>query len=96
MSRTSSMTPEELRAIIAEVYGNRQQRKVAADIDRSEVTVSRWLSGDMPIGGVEAMLMRLLLVVSRRGYNWRKWLEDYKAKPAGIEVAGSGNIEDFL
>lgn len=78
MSRTSSMTPAELRAIILEVYGSRQQRQVAADIDRSEVTVCRWLAGDIPIGGVEAMLMRLLLVLHRKGHNWRRWLEEYK------------------
>lgn len=90
------MTPEELRAIIDEVYGSRQQRQLASDIDRSEVTVSRWLSGFMPIGGVEAMLLRLLLVLHRKGINWRKWLTEYKAAPSGLPTVQAGSIEDFL
>ena len=95
MSKTSDMTPDEMRAIIDEVYGRRQQRRLAADIDRSEVTVCRWVQGDVPIGGLEALLMRLLLVLSRHGVPWRKWVEEYEKTPSGADEQAT-SIEDLL
>lgn len=95
MSRNSDMTAAELKAIIDEVYGNRQQRRLAAELERSEVTVSRWLSGQMPIGGIESLTLRLILMLHRRGHNWRKWLEDYKKDP-GDQGSLPDSIEEML
>lgn len=78
MSRQSSMQPQELRAILDEVYGPRSQRQLGADIGRGEVTICRWLGGDSPIGDVEATLLRCILLMHRRKINWKRFLADYR------------------
>lgn len=89
MSRASNMKPGELKAIIREVWGDRAQQTVAADIGVGGVTVSRWLSGHTPIGDVEALLLRLILMLSRDGIDWRRWLRAY-VQP------GKATMEDLL
>lgn len=76
----STMTPAELQAIIDEAYGRRAQRKLAADVGKTEVTVSRWLSGHTPIAETESVLIRLILMLARKKIGWRKWMDDYMAK----------------
>jgi hypothetical protein len=85
MSRHSDMRPVEAKAIITEVYGVCGQIKMAADIKRGAVTISRWCSGVTPIGTAEATLLRLILVLHRRGCNWRKWLRLYETEAAEID-----------
>lgn len=88
MKEQPGMHRKELKAIIFEVYGSRGQRKLANDIKRGEVTVSRWLGGITPIGETEALLLRMILVLHRKRVNWQKWLDDYVgtlAKPKSIE-----------
>lgn len=92
MSRAASMTPEELKAIVDEVYGCRGQRRMAADIERSEVTISRWMSGYMPVGSIEATLLRLLLVLHRHKVDWRKWVADNRKAATRKPM----NIKDML
>ena len=87
MSRAQSMQPKELQAIIEEVYGTRGQRKLAADIERTEVTICRWARGAMPIGSIEAAMIRLILVLHRKGIHWQKWMREHQKKTT---------IEDML
>lgn len=88
MTEPPEMTTRELRNIIREIYGARGQRKMAHDILRTEVTMSRWLSQTTPIGEHEALIMRILLILHRRKLNWKRWLRDYYeslAIPQSIE-----------
>lgn len=91
MTRKASMTPAEAKSITMEVYGSGGQTKLAADIERGEVTVSRWLTGHTPIGSTEAKLLRMLLVLYRKEINWRKWLADYEAEN-GVRLT----LEDLI
>lgn len=78
MSKPSDMRPEEVQAIITEVYGPRGQTRAAAEIQRGEVTISRWCSGTTPVATTEALLLRMILVLHRKGVNWRKWVDEYQ------------------
>lgn len=90
------MTPLELGAIIKEVHGSRGQRKMSADVQRGEVTMSRWQAGITPIGSTEALLIRLLLMLHRQGIDWRKWLASYLREEAGLPPDQPDSIEDLL
>ena len=78
MSREKFMEPDELHDIIEEVYGRRGNRKLARDMGRTDVTISRWLSGFRPIGEPEAIFLRLILLLHRRNMAWRKWMAEYR------------------
>ncbi len=57
------MTPQELKQILIELYGTAygSQRRLAADIGRHEVSVSRWISGTVPIDRAMARAIRNLV-----------------------------------
>jgi DNA-binding transcriptional regulator YdaS (Cro superfamily) len=61
MSKTH-MTPEELKQAIIHIYGtlHGSQRKLAAQLGRHEVSVSRWMSGVVPIDRAMANAIRVL------------------------------------
>ena len=86
------MTPEEAKTIISEVYGHRGQTKAAADMRRGEVTISRWLTGGVPIDTMSALLLRIILVLHRKGINWRKWVGDYEETNVPKHV----NLDDII
>lgn len=92
MSNRSNMTPKEARSIISEVYGHRGQTKAAADMRRGEVTVSRWLTGVTPIDTMSSLVLRMVLVLHRKGVNWRKWVGDYEE----IEGKKHVNMDDII
>ena len=58
----SYMTPKELRKHMFTLYGTRvgAQRKLAKDIGRHEVTVSRWMRGETMVDKSTAAFIRLL------------------------------------
>lgn len=85
------MKPEELKAILQEVYGDKSQRRFAKEIGKGEVAVSRWMQSVTPIEEAEALTIRLLLLLHRRKIAWRKWLSDYE-KHLGNKV----NLEEML
>lgn len=87
-----AMTPAELTAIIEEVYGYRQANKLAADIGKGEVTVSRWANKVTPIGDTEALLIRLILLLHRRGFTWQRWLSEYMGEVPAKHIT----LEDIL
>lgn len=88
--KNSSMTPDELKTIVTAIYGERAQVKLAQDIARGEVTVSRWLHATVPVGAFEARMLRLLYVLWLRSIPWQAWVEEYMGeKPAE-------SIEEFL
>lgn len=95
MEHDRHVTPEELRAILAKAYGYQPQRQFAADIDVSEVTVSRWVNGVSPLGGTETTLVRLIDVLAHRGYPWRKWLQEYRSEKH-IAPKKRRTLEDML
>lgn len=92
MTRKSAMEPSELEAIITEIHGPRGQRKMMTDVRKTEVTISRWLARTTPISETDATLLRLVLVLERRGHNWRKWLAEYENREATHPV----RLEDYL
>lgn len=79
MTRKSAMEPSELETIITDTHGSRGQRKMAADMRKSEVTISRWLARTTPISETDAALLRLICILDQRGLNWRKLLAEYEA-----------------
>jgi hypothetical protein len=85
MARRSDMQPSECRAIISEVYDTCGQIRLSRDIERGAVTISRWCNGVTPIGTAEAFLLRLILVMHRRGFNWKRWLKQYMTEAADID-----------
>lgn len=86
MSKRSDMTTEEARDILEEVYGYRAHIKAAADIRRGEVTLSRWVTGVTPIDTMSALFLRLILILHRKGVNWRKWMSDYEGTGEKVDM----------
>lgn len=76
------MTGAELRRIIAYMYGERNQGKLAEDMQTTAVTVSRWVTDFSPIGKVEERLIRLLALLHRKRIYWR---EAIKEKPNELD-----------
>lgn len=91
MSNQSNMKPDEARSIIFEVYGERGQVKAAAELERGQVTISRWCTGVTPVRAMEALLLRMILLLHRKGLNWRKWMSEYQE-----EVEPPPSVEDVI
>lgn len=76
-SKITAFTPDELREIIAELYGPYGgQRRLADDLGMGIVTINRWCRGTAPIDQQKANHVLLLLKNHR---------EREKAKPTDIE-----------
>jgi len=91
----NKMEPRELRGIVKEVYGTRGQRRMSKDIGRGEVTMSRWLSGTTPIGEMECLVARMILMLHRKKLDWRKWLATYLREERGLPEKPD-DLEDLL
>ncbi len=81
------MTPKELKNIVTYMYSAEPggQRQLAADMDTTEVTISRWATGFSPIGKVEARLIRLLYLLHRKQWYWRAAVKEMEETSKGLE-----------
>lgn len=67
MSVGTSMKPKEMRELMA--LRGWTQRKLAAELEVHEASVSRWLAGDIPVVGPPRILMQQWLDESRNHRN---------------------------
>ena len=67
--KKSYMTPQELEQAMIVLYGTiyGSQRKLADDVGRHEVSVSRWMNGTAPIEKPMAKLIRALVREKQEG-----------------------------
>lgn len=78
----SHMTTQELREAMAYLYPGPErgrQRKLAKDVNVTEVSVSRWCSGVTPVGASMARLIRMLV------WRQKKLRADAKEKRAAAK-----------
>ena len=68
MTKHPHMTSKELKRAIVTLYGPELggQRRLAEEIGKNELTVSRWATDRAPIGETEAILIRLLVKIKRK------------------------------
>jgi hypothetical protein len=84
--RKTHKTPAQLEAILLELYGTLygSQRKLAAEIGRHEVSVSRYCTGDSPVDLTTSKMIDAVLEKHRR---------KHKRQPAVARVV---NINDMF
>jgi hypothetical protein len=84
--RKTHKTPAQLEAILLELYGTLygSQRKLAAEIGRHEVSVSRYCTGDSPVDLTTSKLIDAVLEKHRK---------KHKRQPAVARVV---NINDMF
>lgn len=71
MAKKGYMKPDEVKRAVVSLFGKESggQRRLAAAIGKHELTVSRWVRGEAPVGETEAILIRLLVKTHARSYD---------------------------